>query len=88
MADGRDALRKWQEKRGFNQREMADVLGFHETYVCQILKGNRFPALANAVRIERVTGIPVESWLARRSTKAASHVSKTAVSPELTECKA
>jgi len=88
MADGRDALRKWQEKRGFNQREMADVLGFHETYVCQILKGNRFPALANAVRIERVTGIPVESWLARRVAAKAKALPPAPVSSDLSECKA
>lgn len=66
MADGCDELKKWIAKRGLEQQEVAEILGCHESYVSQILHRKRTPALANAVRIERVTGIPVETWLPKR----------------------
>lgn len=49
-----------------NQREAAKLLGIHFTFLSQLLSEGanaRTPALATAVRIERVTGIPVESWV-------------------------
>lgn len=62
MREGGEQLRDWQERRGFNQRETADYLGLNEVHYSQILNGLRQPGLANAVRIELLTGIPVRSW--------------------------
>ena len=39
------------------------MLGLDHTYLSQILSGRRRPGLVNSVKIERVTGIVVESWL-------------------------
>lgn len=46
-----------------NQREAADVLGVHPVVLNEWLKGHKTPGLENAVGIEQVTGISVESWL-------------------------
>jgi transcriptional regulator with XRE-family HTH domain len=75
--DGRRRLATWLERSRLNQRQAARLFGVHHTHVNQILKGRRVPGLANAVVIERVTGIPVGAWLpttvgepaARRSRK-------------------
>jgi transcriptional regulator with XRE-family HTH domain len=45
------------------QRELARLIGVHFTYVNQILAGRRSPGLANALAMERVTGIPAEAWV-------------------------
>ena len=50
-------------RRKFMQREVAEYLGIHFTFVCQLVAGKRSPGLDNAVKIERLTGIPVEAWL-------------------------
>lgn len=63
MNSGADTLRDWLKRRSLNQSEAAKLLGFTEVYLSQILNGHRKPALANAVKIEKHTGIPVESWL-------------------------
>lgn len=52
-------------RRGFNQTETAAFFGWDVPYVSQVMNGRRNPALPNAVKIERLTGIPVEAWLPR-----------------------
>ena len=61
---GRERLAQWLERSKLNQREAAVLLGMHFTHFNQILSGRRTPGLANAVTIERATGIPAEAWLA------------------------
>jgi transcriptional regulator with XRE-family HTH domain len=63
MKFGRDQLRDWIERRQVNQREAAELLSITDVFLSQILNNVRTPGLANAVKIERLTGIPVESWL-------------------------
>lgn len=61
--DGRERLKRWLERSQINQREAARIIGIHFTHLSQILSGRRSPGLANAVVIERETGIPVEAWV-------------------------
>lgn len=63
MKSGRERLRDWLGRSKVNQREAAELLGFTEVFLSQILNGVRRPGLENAVRIEDVTGIAAESWL-------------------------
>ncbi len=63
MPHGRDQLRDWMERREFKQREAAKYLQFDETQMSSFLSGRRSPGLTTAVRIERLTGIPVEAWM-------------------------
>lgn len=63
MKSGPEQFRDWMERRGVNQREAAELLSITDVFVSQILNNVRTPGLANAVKIERLTGIPVESWL-------------------------
>jgi plasmid maintenance system antidote protein VapI len=63
MQSGREHLRDWIQRRGVNQAEAAAILGVHDVFVSQILSGVRGVGLANAVKFERLTGIPAESWL-------------------------
>lgn len=66
MNSGADTLRDWLKRRSLNQSEAAKLLGLNEVYLSQILNGHRKPALANAVKIEKFTGIPVEMWLSEQ----------------------
>ncbi len=50
------------ERRGFKQSEAAAFIGIDATYLSQVLNEVRTPGLSNALRIERHTGIAVESW--------------------------
>ena len=65
MLDGRTRLRAWIERSKLTDRAAAELLGIHYTFLSQILNRtrDRTPALATAVRIERITGIPVEAWM-------------------------
>lgn len=62
MQSGPEQLKDWMHRRRFLQREAAEYLGWHETYISQLLTGARTPGLDNAVHIERQTGIPIEAW--------------------------
>lgn len=81
--NGREQLRAWLERSRVSQREAARLLGVHFTHVSQILSGRRSPGLANAIAIERATGIPVESWVPIRKGTLASLVSVTSVKRRL-----
>lgn len=63
MLHGRERLVAWIARSKVNQREAARILGLDHTYLNQILSGKRVPGLANAVKIETVTGIAVEAWV-------------------------
>jgi transcriptional regulator with XRE-family HTH domain len=63
MKDARTRLIEWLERSKLSQRKGADLLGVHYTFLNQILSGRRSPALATAVKIEQVTGVPVEAWV-------------------------
>ncbi len=75
MPSGSQQLRQWIDRRGVNQREAAGLLGLNEVVLSQLLSGKRQPGLANAIRIERVTGISVESWLQSELSDASSDAS-------------
>ena len=59
---GRERLRDWMDRSKLNQTETSRLLGFDPVFLSQILTGKRRPGLDNAIAIERVTGISVESW--------------------------
>jgi transcriptional regulator with XRE-family HTH domain len=76
MMSGRERLALWLDRSKLNQREAAVLLGMHFTHLNQILSGRRTPGLANAVTIERATGIPAEAWLASEVGDGADAVSE------------
>jgi plasmid maintenance system antidote protein VapI len=59
----RERLTEWLRRSRMNQREAATELGVHWTTLNQILKGRRSPGVKNALRLQRLAGIPVEDWL-------------------------
>lgn len=61
--EGQRRLKAWLERSKLSQRAAAKLLGMHWTFLSQICRGERSPALATAVRLYRATGIPVEAWL-------------------------
>lgn len=72
MNTGPEQLKDWMHRRRFMQREAADYLGYHETYISHLLSGSRTPSLDNAVQIERMTGIPIEAWVTSEVDKLAA----------------
>lgn len=63
MKSGRARLREWLDRSHLNQTQGAALLDVHPVYLGQLLKGDRTPGLANAIKIAQVTGIAVESWM-------------------------
>jgi transcriptional regulator with XRE-family HTH domain len=66
MDSGQERLRAWIDRAKLTQRAAAKLLGIHYTFLNQLLSTNyrrRSPALGTAIRIERLTGIPVEAWM-------------------------
>lgn len=70
MLHGRFQLAQWIEKRGLNGREAARMLDVHFTFLSNLVTGKRLPGRENAVKIERITGIPVEAWTPTRAGKS------------------
>lgn len=58
-----ERLREWLLRSRLTQRGAARVLGFHYTHFNQILNGRRNPGVKNAIKIQRLTGVPVDCWL-------------------------
>lgn len=63
MDSGAEQLKDWLRRRGFTQADMARYFGWDESFVSVLLSGRRNPGLETAVTIERLAGIPIESWL-------------------------
>jgi len=63
MQSGRERLRDWITRSKVKDYEAADILGVNNVVLSQWLSGSRKPGLDNAVKIEQVTGVSVESWL-------------------------
>ncbi len=61
---------EWIRRRHFTQREAAAHFNWDETFVSMLVTGRRTPGLANAVIIERETGIAVEAWLSSGPDKS------------------
>lgn len=61
-------------RRRFLQKEAGEYMGFHESFISQLVNGDRTPGLENAIAIERMTGIPVEAWLPTASGKTVEPV--------------
>lgn len=63
MQSGQAQLRDWMVRAKLTQRAAAKLLGMHYTFLSQILRTDRSPGLATALKIERLTGVPVEAWV-------------------------
>lgn len=62
-------MRDWMRRRGFNQSDAARYLGWDQGNISVVLAGKRTLGLETALRIERLTGIPVEAWSAQETDK-------------------
>lgn len=71
MQSGAQLLKDWVKRCRYTQVEAAGILGFHEAYMSMIVNGHRAPGRENAVKIERLTGIPVEAWTSTRVDESA-----------------
>jgi transcriptional regulator with XRE-family HTH domain len=69
MYSGRERLAEYRKRSKLNQRELARLIGITDAYLSQVLSGKRFPGRENALLIERLTGVPVESWSEPRRGK-------------------
>lgn len=62
MISGSEQFTDWMRRRGFNQADAARYLAFDQPYISVLVSGKRSPGLDNAIKLERLTGIPVEAW--------------------------
>jgi len=60
--NGRDRLAQWIERSKLTQFEAAGVIGLNHTHLSKIMNNERRPGLDAAIKIERATGIVVETW--------------------------
>lgn len=56
-------LADYFEQTGKTHQELADQLGVTRFYVTLLSHGQRTPSLPMALRIQRLTGVPVESMV-------------------------
>ena len=56
-------IRDWMDATGTNQRELAKVLGISEAHVCNILRGRASPSAILALRMSRLTNVPIETLI-------------------------
>lgn len=61
--NGAARLRAWLPKNKMTQREFSAHAEIHWTHVNQLCSGRRKPSLAVALKLQRLTDIPVECWL-------------------------
>lgn len=56
-------LEEWIEDQGLSQQQVADLLGSSRKQVNEIVNGRAPVTSDTAMRLERVVGIPVKTWL-------------------------
>ena len=62
MQSGAELLKEWMQLRGYKQARVAEVFGMTVSFVSMLMNRHRVPSLDKAIKIERLTGIPVEAW--------------------------
>ncbi|HXG71351.1 MAG TPA: helix-turn-helix transcriptional regulator [Gemmatimonadaceae bacterium] len=67
MARTFKTLADYLKRTGTTQRALAVRLGVSAGYTCQLVSGQRQPALHLALKIARVTGVPVTSLVPERA---------------------
>ena len=63
MDSGAEQLKDWMRRRGFKSADAARYLEMDEPYISVLVNAKRTPGLDNAIKLERLTGIPVEAWM-------------------------
>lgn len=58
------------EETGLNQSELSARLGVFDSAVSRWISNKRRPSLRMAIAIEKMLGIPAESWLEPKIQKA------------------
>lgn len=56
-------LGEWIDDEGLSQQAVADLLGCSRKQVNELVNGRAPVTQETAIRLERVVGIPVDSWL-------------------------
>ena len=56
-------LEEWIDDQGFSQQHVADLLGCSRKQVNEIVNGRAPVTSDTAIRLERVVGIPADTWL-------------------------
>jgi HTH-type transcriptional regulator/antitoxin HigA len=56
-------LEEWIEEEGLSQQRVAELLGYSRKQVNELINGHAPITTATALRLERVVGIPADSWL-------------------------
>jgi transcriptional regulator with XRE-family HTH domain len=59
---GGSRLKKWLDREGKNQEWLAERLEVSQTTVSAWVRGQSEPRIAFAMKLERLTGIPVAAW--------------------------
>jgi transcriptional regulator with XRE-family HTH domain len=83
MYSGPEQLKDWMERREWNQAETAAYFGCDISFISQLINRRRTPGLANAILIERKTGIPVEAWASSELDKSAEPVAVDSHKPQI-----
>ena len=58
-----DKLAAYLSEHGMRQREFAGRVGVTEGCVANWIRGYRHVSVSQAVKFERVTGIPLQEWV-------------------------
>jgi len=56
-------LNDYKNKKGLSNREMAQQLGISESYLSEILSGQKTPSKRLAIKISKITNIPILNLL-------------------------
>lgn len=59
---GAEQFKDWMRRRVFSQADAARYLAMEVPFISLLANGKRTPGLDNAIKLERMTGIPVEAW--------------------------
>lgn len=67
--NARVLLRRWISTAGLNYAALADILKISVPHLSRLITGGRMPSLELAMRIEKLTGIPAESWITTQAVE-------------------
>jgi transcriptional regulator with XRE-family HTH domain len=74
MTRAGELLRRWRDKRGLNQTEAAEALGFSQACLSDYERGKKSPDVLRALAIaDRTEGsVPVRAWGQEPMTRTGS----------------
>ena len=72
------SVQAWMDFTGTTQEELAEIAGISQSHLCNVLRGNRSCSASVALRLSKITNVPVETIIEASPVVRAAELAESA----------